>query len=82
MNMKKLLRTILSLMMVAVLVLGSVSVLTGCQDTDNTNNDDSNNNNNALDYVGLEEEEYLQKLVSNNLGAAVDSLGVKFTAHF
>ena len=75
MNMKKLLRTILSLMMVAVLVLGSVSVLTGCQDTDNTNNDDSNNNNNALDYVGLEEEEYLQKLVSNNLGAAVDSLG-------
>lgn len=76
MNMKKLLRTILSLMMVAVLVLGSVSVLTGCQNTDNTNNDDSNNNNNnALDYVGLEEEEYLQKLASNNLGAAVDSLG-------
>ena len=76
MNMKKLLRTILSLMMVAVLVLGSVSVLTGCQNTDNTNNDDSNNNNNnALDYVGLEKEEYLQKLASNNLGAAVDSLG-------
>ena len=74
MELKKLLRTILSVAMVATLILGSVSMLAGCQSTDNTQNPD-NDNNHALDYVGLEKEEYLQKLGENNLGDAIDSLG-------
>ncbi|MBE6940997.1 MAG: hypothetical protein E7455_01740 [Ruminococcaceae bacterium] len=71
--MKKLLRTVLSVVMVATLILGSVSMLAGCQPTD-TQNPDSDNNH-ALDYVGLEKEEYLQKLGENNLGDAIDSVG-------
>lgn len=74
MELKKLLRTILSVVMVATLILGSVSMLAGCQSTDNTQNPD-NDNNHALDYVGLEKEEYLQKLGENNLGDAIDSVG-------
>ena len=74
MELKKLLRTILSVVMVATLILGSVSMLAGCQPTD-TQNPDDNDNNHALDYVGLEKEEYLQKLGENNLGDAIDSVG-------
>ena len=74
MELKKLLRTILSLVMVATLVLGSVAMLAGCQTTDNDKDSDIGNNN-AFDYVGLEEEEYLQKLGENNLGVAVDGFG-------
>ena len=73
MEMKKLLRTILSLVMVATLVLGSVTMLAGCQPTDSQNS--NNGNNHAMDYVGLEKEEYLQKLGENNLGDVVDGLG-------
>ena len=74
MELKKLLRTVLSVVMVATLILGSVSMLAGCQPADNTQNPD-NDNNHALDYVGLEKEEYLQKLGENNLGDAIDSVG-------
>lgn len=74
MELKKLLRTILSVVMVATLILGSVSMLAGCQPADNVQNPD-NDNNHALDYVGLEKEEYLQKLGENNLGDAIDSVG-------
>lgn len=63
----------MSVVMVATLILGSVSMLAGCQNADNDGNSDDNNH--ALDYVGLEKEEYLQKLASNNLGDAIDSLG-------
>ena len=73
MEMKKLLRTILSVVMVATLILGSVSMLAGCQPTDSQNS--NNGNNHAMDYVGLEKEEYLQKLGENNLGDVVDGLG-------
>lgn len=81
--MKKFMRSLLSLIMVAVLVLGCVSVLTGCQNTDNNTDNNTNNNSNnnhVLDYVGLEEEEYLQKLASNNLGDAVNALGEVYGA--
>lgn len=73
MELKKLLRTILSLVMVATLILGSVAMLAGCQPADNDSK--PGDNNHALDYVGLEEEEYLQKLGENNLGDVVDGLG-------
>lgn len=73
MELKKLLRTILSLVMVATLVLGSVAMLAGCQNTDNDK--DPDNKNNVVDYAGLEKEEYLQELAKNNMGALVDSVG-------
>ena len=72
MELKKLLRTILSVVMVATLILGSVSMLAGCQSTDTKK--PANDNNHAMDYVGLEKEEYLQKLGENNLGDAIDSV--------
>lgn len=78
MNLKKLLRTLLSVVMVATLVLGSVAMLAGCQPANNETPDDDNNH--ALDYVGLEKEEYLQKLASNNLGDLVDGLGEAYGA--
>lgn len=78
MNLKKLLRTLLSVVMVATLVLGSVAMLAGCQPANNETPDDDNNH--ALDYVGLENEEYLQKLASNNLGDLVDGLGEAYGA--
>ena len=73
MELKKLLRTILSVVMVAALVFGCVAMLAGCRSTDN--NKDSNDKNNAAQYEGLEKEEYLQKLGENNLGAVIDSVG-------
>ena len=73
MELKKLLRTILSVVMAAALVFGSVAMLAGCKGADN--NGDSNDKNNAAQYEGLEKEEYLQKLGENNLGAVIDSVG-------
>ncbi len=78
MDMKKLLRTLLSVVMVATLILGSVAMLAGCQPANNETPDDDNNH--ALDYVGLEKEEYLQKLASNNLGDLIDGLGEVYGA--
>ena len=72
MELKKYFRMILSIVMVATLILGSISMLAGCQTTDNNPNTD---NNNAKEYEGLEKEEYLQKLGENNLGELVDSVG-------
>lgn len=67
------LRTVLSVVMAAALVFGCVAVLAGCRSTDDKGN--SNDKNNAAQYEGLKNEEYLQKLGENNLGAAIDSVG-------
>ena len=79
----KLFKTILSLVMVFSLLMSCSLIFTGCgQDSDDEstgkpNNDDKNN---ASKYEGLKEEEYLQALESDNLGALVDALGEVYDA--
>ena len=69
----KMFKTVLALVMVLSLLVGCSLMFTGCKKADD---DDSNTDkNNAAQYEGLEKEEYLQKLESNNLSSAVDSFG-------
>lgn len=68
----KLFKTILSLIVVLSLLVGCSLMFAGCKNTEDSNNDDKNN---AAQYEGLEKEEYLQKLESNNLGSLIDSVG-------
>lgn len=67
----KLFKAIVSMVMVLSLLVGCSMMFAGCNNTaDDTNNGDKNN---AAQYEGLEKEEYLQKLESNNLSTIVDS---------
>ena len=88
-SFSKLFKTILSLVMVLSLLVGCSLMFVGCtQSSDDQGADNSGNNsgNNSGDkgesskYEGLKEEEYLQKLVSDNLGTAIDSLGEVYDA--
>lgn len=81
-NWKKLLRTILSIALVATMILGCVSMLAGCnkESTSNSNDDNkgsSNKNedkeNNKEQYENLSDEEYMQKLEQNNIGEVLDA---------
>lgn len=62
----KLFKSILSLVMALSLLVGCCTMFVGCQET--ANEDDK-----AAQYEGLEKEEYLQKLESDNLSTMVDS---------
>lgn len=76
MKSTKLFKTIVSLVMVLSLLVGCSLMFVGCNKTEE-NNDDKDN---AAQYEGLEKEEYLQKLASNNLGDLVDGLGEAYGA--
>lgn len=71
----KMFKTILALVMVLSLLVGCSLTFVGCKKSDDEGAGNSDNQNNAAQYEGLEKEEYLQKLESNNLGSAVDSIG-------
>ena len=73
-NYKKLLRSMLSLVMVLSLLLSCGLMFAGCNDTSDDNDDDSNN------YEGLSDAEYMQKLELNNLGGLVDALTALYGA--
>lgn len=87
-SFSKLFKTILSLVMVLSLLMSCSLMLVGCSDAadddggknnsgNNSGNhsDKDNNKNDPEQYEGLENEEYLQKLESNNLGNVIDSFG-------
>lgn len=72
----KMLKTILSLVMVLSLLVGCSLMFVGCNDSSEDEKPGTGDNrNDPAQYEGLEKEEYLQKLESNNMGAAVDALG-------
>ena len=80
-SISKLLRSILSLVMVLALLVGFSTMLVGCskdKDEDQAGNAGGNKNDPAQ-YEGLEDEEYLQKLSSNYFGAAIDEFGKLLT---
>ena len=76
MKSTKLFKTIVSLVMVLSLLVGCSLMFVGCNKTEEDNDDKDN----AAQYEGLEKEEYLQKLASNNLGDLVDGLGEAYGA--
>ncbi|MBQ7817681.1 MAG: hypothetical protein IJ388_02645 [Oscillospiraceae bacterium] len=72
-NVKKLLRSILAIVMIATLVLGCVA----CSKTGDNGGNAGNNNNkedNASKYEGLTDVEYAQALTLDQLEGAVDAL--------
>ena len=75
---KKLLRTILSIALVATMILGCVTMLAGCnqEGTSNSdkNNDKEGNGVNKEQYENLSDEEYMQKLFMNTAKEYVDAL--------
>ena len=75
---KKLLRTILSIALVATMILGCVAMLAGCnqEGTSNSdkNNDKEGNGVNKEQYENLSDEEYMQKLFTNTAKEYVDAL--------
>lgn len=80
-NWKKLLRTILTITLIATMLLGCVSVLSGCTSA-STNDKDSDKDSGNKDkdkvdkeqYENLSDEEYMQKLEQNNIGGLMDTL--------
>ena len=87
-SFSKLFKTILSLVMVLSLLISCSLMLVGCSDAadddggknnsgnnSGNNSDNNGNKNDPEQYEGLENEEYLQKLESNNLGNVIDSFG-------
>lgn len=79
-NWKKLLRTILSIALVATMILGCVTMLAGCnQEGANSDKDDGkseggNDKVNKEQYENLSDEEYMQKLFLNTAKEYVDAL--------
>ena len=75
---KKLLRTILSIALVATMILGCVTMLAGCnEEGTSSSNKDSNKENNGVNkeqYENLSDEEYMQKLFLNTANEYVDAL--------
>ena len=79
-NWKKLLRTILSIALVATMILGCVTMLAGCNQEgtkDGKEDGKSEGENNKVDkeqYENLSDEEYMQKLFLNTAKEFVDEL--------
>ena len=76
---KKLLRTILSIALVATMILGCVTMLAGCNQEGAKGNDDKENSGggnkvNKEQYENLSDEEYMRKLFLNNAKEVVDAL--------
>ena len=71
-NWKKLLRTILSIALVATMILGCVTMLAGCNqggadsDKDDGKSEGGNDKVNKEQYENLSDEEYMQKLFKRN----------------
>ena len=85
--MKKLLSSILAIIMVVSVIFGCVTMLAGCGKDDgdggktNTNNGTNNNENNKDKYEGLSDEEYFQVLAADELDAAVGTLAKTWGAY-
>ena len=79
-NWKKLLRTILSIALVATMILGCVTMLAGCNqggansDKDDGKSEGGNDKVNKEQYENLSDEEYMQKLFLNTAKEYVDAL--------
>lgn len=73
----KLFKTILSLVMVFSLLMSCSLLFAGCG---KSSDDESTGNSNGAKYEGLKEEEYLQALESDNLGAVINSFGEVYDA--
>ena len=78
-DMKRLLSSILAIVMVAAVILGCVGMLAGCAPANNGKNE--NNENKDKLYENLSAPEYFQALTLNELDGAVDAIASTYGAY-